>query len=114
MIRPRLLGPSLTTAPVWPAATAPVVRTAAARTRTAARAGRGAGADRVGAGRRPRGTRQIFGDRSAGRNGQDGAARGGADRREGGRNARATLAWDRAGARIRFRSCASALRAAAR
>src|SRR5436190_13698494 len=36
MIRPRLLRPSLTTAPVWLAATAPVVRTAAVRTRAAA------------------------------------------------------------------------------
>ena len=53
------------------------------------------------------------GDRRAGRDWQDGAARGGADRGGRGRNARASGAGDRAGARFRLRSGASAFRAAA-
>ena len=81
--------------------------------RTAPRAERGAGADRVGARRGSRGARHVRGHRRAGRNRQDGAARGGADHGGRRRNARASLAGDRAGARFRFRSRAAALRAAA-
>ena len=60
--------------------------------RTAARAERGAGADRVGAGRRSHGARHVRRDRGAGRDRQDGAARGGADGGGRERNARASVA----------------------
>ena len=61
----------------------------------------------------PRGARDVRGHRGAGWNWQDGAARGGAYRSGRRRNARAPVAGNRAGTRVRLRSGAPALRAAA-
>ncbi len=69
--------------------------------------------DRVGAGRRSQGARQVRRGRRAGRDRQDGAARGGADGGGRGWNARASFARDRAGARFRLRRGTSAVRAVA-
>ena len=82
--------------------------------RIAARAKRRVGADRVGAFRGPRRHRQVRGGRGAGRDRQDGAARGGAECGGRRRNAGAPVEGDRAGAGFCLRGGASAVRAGAR